>query len=342
MAFVTVAVLPSLRWSSFTSPVRFSSSRSVSSTTMEFDLSKYEEMAEAPKVETPKPSVMNQRNTYEPSTMSSVMRNYIDFEKTVTNKQWITKGEYEGTHAGYEDMMRWISLRARVFYPKPNQFVFSEADKYMSRCITAQYKATACSTGEYSVRCTEGTYRGQAENARTAALAQEFRLGQRTMLQKQGDLYETRKRSSIASHGCSYEENLLSKLPMSAAALVRGQAEAMGSCPRYAGRTEDKAEAYMSKCVEKQTMMRAVPFGVYDKTCQDGSQSYLAENKRVVALSAKFRMGQTSKISQEQWKFDVSKHACINFGHMCSYEENLFNKYKSVASSMRAVNVRYS
>ena len=214
-----------------------------------------------------------------------------------------------------------------------------KADQYMAECITKQYKMTACPGGTYNVQCTEGTVRGQADSARSAALSTAFRMKQRTSAQKFGDFCETRRKAIIATHGCSYEEKLVDKYPIAARAYVRGGSEAKGTCVRYAVGSSVE-ETYMADCVDKQMKFRAVPSGVYDVMCTDGNAKGVAEYKRVSAMSARFRANQLPAGVKEQIKFDSAKYARDNFANMCSYEETLFNKYPAVSASMRSSTAR--
>lgn len=216
----------------------------------------------------------------------------------------------------------------------------TSADRYMAECVTKQNKMTACPGGVYSVRCTEGTTKGQAEDSRIASLATSFRMGHRSTSQKFGDFTEVRRKAIIACAGCSYEEKLVDLFPISARAVVRSGSESKGVCVRYAvGMTPE--ETYMAGCVDKQSKFRAVPYGVYDVMCNDGSVKGNAEFKRISDLSARFRAGQLPKTAKEQIKFDSAKYARDYYGHGCDYEEVLFNKYPAVSASMRPDYARY-
>lgn len=214
------------------------------------------------------------------------------------------------------------------------------ADKYMSQCIVKQYKAMATPFGEFTVQCTEGTVRGQAEESRNAALSASFRLKHRTSAQKYGDFYEMRRQAIIGAHGCTYEESLLGRFPVSARAYVTSSSEARLNCVRYSAGSSS-AEAYMASCVDKQMKYRAAPTGVYDVMCTEGNAKGVAEFKRVSSLSAKFRAKQMSPIAKEQAKFNNAAYARTFFAHDCSYEEALFNKYPAVSASMRPSTARY-
>lgn len=214
------------------------------------------------------------------------------------------------------------------------------ADRYMAKCVTNQYKMTACPNGVYSIRCTEGTVKLQAEESRVAALAAEFRMGHRTSAQKFGDFTEARRKAIIASAGCSYEEKLVDAYPISARAVVRGGSESKGVCVRYANPMSD-VETYMASCVDKQSKFRSVPYGVYDVLCNDGSVKGMADYKRVAGMSARFRATQLSEGAKAQLKYDSAKYARDYFGHGCDYEEKLFNLYPAVSASMRPDYARY-
>lgn len=214
------------------------------------------------------------------------------------------------------------------------------ADKYMADCITKQYKMTAAPNGIYNVQCTEGTTRGEAEYTRNMALSAAFRLKQRSSSQKFGDFCETRRKAIIGAHGCSYEEKLLDKYPIAARAYVTSGSESKRLCFRYSAGASPE-EIYMAESVDKQMKFRAVPMGVYDVICCDGNAKGVAEQKRLKGLSARFRANQMSALAKEQLKYDGAKYARTYFGHECSYEENIFNKYAAVSTSMRPSTMRY-
>lgn len=341
---------PVLRETSFTgtSPSRCAVSRRTSvspnmKTDIDGTLQKYDQMSNQPA----KPTL--------PSKPSGVWSKYLS---TITEKQFNPMGKDKPS---YPTVISRDFLNGTLFSPKSAYFTvqlaggarfvptgdpdklctqFPAADRYMAKCVNMQYKMTAVPNGIYSVRCTEGTVRQQAEESRSAALSAEFRLKQRSVKQKFGDYTETRRRAIIAAQGCSYEEKLVDKYPAAARAVVRGYSEAKGVCVRYAvGATP--AEKYMADCVDKQSKFRAVPYGVYDVLCSDGNAKTVAEYKRVSGLAARFRAGQLSKPAKEQVKFDSAKYARDNFGHGCSYEEALFNAYPAVSASMRPDSARY-
>lgn len=214
------------------------------------------------------------------------------------------------------------------------------ADKYMAQCVRSQYKATAVSTGVYTPACTEGTVKGAADASRVAALSAAFRAGQRSSAQKYGDYYEARRQATLGTHGCSYEEALVSSYPRVAAAMVMGQAEATRSCVRY-GMPSSTAETYMAASVDRQMKARAVATGVYSPACTDGGVSGEAETKRVAALATRFRAGHLPATARAQAAYDAAAYARLHFGHGCGYEEAAFERYPAVAAAMRPSTARY-
>ena len=173
-----------------------------------------------------------------------------------------------------------------------------------------------------------------------AALSAAFRAGQRTSAQKYGDYFEARRQATLGTHGCSYEEALVGVYPRVASAMVMGQAEATKSCVRY-GTPGSPAEAYMAASVDRQMKERAVASGVYSPACTDGGVSGEAEAKRVAALATRFRAGHQSPLAKAQAKYDAAAYARLHFGHGCSYEEAVFERYPAVAAAMRPSTARY-
>jgi len=210
-----------------------------------------------------------------------------------------------------------------------------EADEYISECITKQYKAFAVDGGVYGVQCAEGTVSGQAEERRVSAGYAKFRLGLRSASEKFGDFFETRKRGVIAAHGCSYEEGLVTKFPKSAATFILGQAEANRTCIRYAT-ADSLAEEYMRNSINMQMRRRSCSSGVYNVSCTEGVTKGQAETARELAGTTEFRMQHASVVSKERAKFESRKYALSQYGHLCSYEEDLFSKFPaSVGAAMR-------
>lgn len=221
------------------------------------------------------------------------------------------------------------------------------ADTYMARCVTDQYKAMANPTGVYSMSCTEGAAKGEAEQSRELSILASYRQKQRSTAQKYFDLYESRKHAVRQAHGCHYEEAYAS-YPLVAKAMIRGYSEAKQLCVRYntgvdyvkeCGTDEMVASAYMANTIDMQYKKNAVPFGVYTGTCADGNQSGLADFKRIQANSARYRAGMMPEGFKAQSRYDAKKYALSQF-RACSYEEAQFLR-PAVAASMRPLTARY-
>lgn len=206
----------------------------------------------------------------------------------------------------------------------------------MQATIEKAYKEKTMNvTGIYSTQCAEGASKGAAEQARVRALSAKFRMNQVSPREKAQMMYDNRKAAIINSHGCNHEEKMFVNYPKCAATYNIKQSEAMLTCTRY-GIPESYAEKYMAQSVENQMKARAVPNGEYTTKCSDGAWKDLSESARVAALSTRYRTAQMSPIAREQAKYNSANYAIANFGHGCGYEEDIFNKYPSVAGAMRS------
>eukprot|EP00180_Rhodochaete_pulchella_P001506 Plantae.Rhodophyta-Rhodochaete_pulchella.ctg2321.p1 GENE.Plantae.Rhodophyta-Rhodochaete_pulchella.ctg2321~~Plantae.Rhodophyta-Rhodochaete_pulchella.ctg2321.p1 ORF type:complete len:199 (-),score=27.95 Plantae.Rhodophyta-Rhodochaete_pulchella.ctg2321:590-1108(-) len=95
----------------------------------------------------------------------------------------------------------------------------SAEETYMKSSVDRQMKMRACN-GVYSMACTEGTYKGQAELARVMGLSTEFRMNQTSQLEKERAKFESKKYALAQySNGCSYEEELFVTYPAAAASM---------------------------------------------------------------------------------------------------------------------------
>jgi hypothetical protein len=213
------------------------------------------------------------------------------------------------------------------------------SDAYIAACLTKQYKQAACATGVYGVNCTEGASKGAADDSRVAALAARFRMKQRTTSQKFADFTESRRKAISLAHGCSYEEKLVTSNVVAARSFVLGAAEKSGTCVRYAI-GQSPAEAYMVASVDKQYKAMATSTGIYGVQCCDGTTSGMAETKRVLNLSARFRANQMSAGQKAQQAYDARKYARTQF-RACNYETAIFENFPAVAASMRPTSARY-
>lgn len=213
------------------------------------------------------------------------------------------------------------------------------SDRYIAKCMTKQYKQSACPTGVYTTACTEGSTHGSADAARLAAVSAMFRMKQRSTAQKYGDFCESRRKGIILAHGCSYEESLVVRNVVSARTFVLGVSEKEGTCVRYAA-GQSVEEKYMVQSVDMQYKALSAKWGTYDVMCCDGNTAGMAETKRVQSLSARFRSNQMSAGKKAQSEYDSRRYARSMF-RSCSYEEEVFNKYPAVAASMRPQTARY-
>lgn len=226
---------------------------------------------------------------------------------------------------------------ARVKLHKP---FIRRVDEYIAECARRQYIAAQNNSGVYSPTCTESTVSGGAEEARVASLAASFRRRQVLGVQSYTDYYETRRFATALSNGCNYEENLVGRFPAAAAMTILGTLEKEGVCSRYATPL-NKAESYMSECVERAASARATQYGVYGILCSDGTTKGAAESKRVSCLASKYRNGFMNPLVKIQIKYNQSKFARDYYSHGCSYEDRLFSNYSAVAASMRPTTARY-
>lgn len=306
------------------------------------DMSKYESMTRTgPAGTMPEP--------FQPSQPSSI---WNDYKRSLTQKNAPTRNPMFTKKKGFFAMTEELRNLARFTYQpggdaindvvkgRGRKWDLQKADKYMAEKVVDQYKRVANPMGVYNLSCTEGTNKGMAEDARVYSLGMEFRKNHRSVNRRYFDFFEMRKMALINCGGCSYEEGLVSRNPRVAMAMVRGYSEAKNVCVRYSS-GQSKEEDYMARSVDRQMKERALPFGVYEATCSDGTMKGMAEFKRVQGLAAKFRAGQYSINMKEQSKFDAARIARDSYGHGCDYEEDYFNKYKAVSAAMRPSAARY-
>lgn len=98
----------------------------------------------------------------------------------------------------------------------------SKAEDYMYECVEKQYKALRVPNGEYSTLCADGRTSGDAENARVAAMAAQFRGGQLSGIQKAQGRYNASLEACANGRGCSYEEEVYVNYPKVAGAIRWG------------------------------------------------------------------------------------------------------------------------
>lgn len=83
----------------------------------------------------------------------------------------------------------------------------------MMRYMDIQQKIAVNPTGVYNVWCNEGAAKGQSEDIRIAALNAAYRQGQKSANKLMDEKYQQKKAGYAASHGCNYEEGLVSNFP---------------------------------------------------------------------------------------------------------------------------------
>eukprot|EP00186_Timspurckia_oligopyrenoides_P001648 CAMPEP_0182449412 /NCGR_PEP_ID=MMETSP1172-20130603/34186_1 /TAXON_ID=708627 /ORGANISM="Timspurckia oligopyrenoides, Strain CCMP3278" /LENGTH=292 /DNA_ID=CAMNT_0024646683 /DNA_START=55 /DNA_END=933 /DNA_ORIENTATION=+ len=96
----------------------------------------------------------------------------------------------------------------------------SVEEEYMAAAVDRQMKMRGVPGGVYSSSCTEANQKGQAEQARVAALATAFRSAQKSVNKKTQERYNAAKYGrDHFGHGCDHEEYEFNKFPASAAAM---------------------------------------------------------------------------------------------------------------------------
>ncbi len=83
----------------------------------------------------------------------------------------------------------------------------------MARYMDSAQRAAANPSGVYNQSCVEGACKEQAEDLRVATLAAAYRNGQKPTLQLLQEKYNQRQFGYVQCHGCSYEEELVTKYP---------------------------------------------------------------------------------------------------------------------------------
>lgn len=83
----------------------------------------------------------------------------------------------------------------------------------MARYMDIQQKIAVNPSGVYNSACNEGSVKGQSEELRVNALAAAYRQSQKPVGVLLQEKYNQRKAGYLACHGCSYEEDIVSKFP---------------------------------------------------------------------------------------------------------------------------------
>jgi hypothetical protein len=224
---------------------------------------------------------------------------------------------------------------SRMALPKATA---AAADSYLSRSATAAFKSSAVPAGEYTVQCTEGSglpfsAYDTAVRARTAAFRK--RQAGANARARTADLFATRRAAIVGAGGMHFAEARAVKFPCTAAADVAGRAEALRACSRYTV-GGGLVDAYMARQVEGtyKAMSVAASSGVYGVNCCDGASGGEAEEARVCAEAGRFRAGQLGAGLQAQGRYNaIAQATALSRG--CSYEEESYGAFPSVAGMMR-------
>lgn len=111
------------------------------------------------------------------------------------------------------------ALRACSRYFQEEDDVVGE---YMFQCVDRQYKTMKIPYGEYNTMCADGRCAGEAETARVAGLATEFRAGQMGAGVKMQMRYDASREAMFSGRGCDYEEKQYAEYPKMAAGIRWG------------------------------------------------------------------------------------------------------------------------
>mmetsp|Transcript_10750 Transcript_10750/g.22850 ORF Transcript_10750/g.22850 Transcript_10750/m.22850 type:complete len:297 (-) Transcript_10750:157-1047(-) len=93
-------------------------------------------------------------------------------------------------------------------------------EEFMAAAVDKQMKMRGAPFGVYSLSCAEANQKGQAEQARVAALAVAFRSTQKSESERTGERYAASKYArDHFGHGCEHEEQEFNKFPACGAAM---------------------------------------------------------------------------------------------------------------------------
>jgi len=89
----------------------------------------------------------------------------------------------------------------------------SPAEKYMCEAVERVYTAKMAGSGEFTVACTDGQAKGEADLAAERGKAAQFRAKQYSAAQKAGAAYAAKKWAREQGRGCDYEEVRFDEYP---------------------------------------------------------------------------------------------------------------------------------
>uniref|UniRef100_A0A7S0ZID6 R-phycoerythrin gamma chain, chloroplastic n=1 Tax=Timspurckia oligopyrenoides TaxID=708627 RepID=A0A7S0ZID6_9RHOD len=94
------------------------------------------------------------------------------------------------------------------------------AEEYMAAALDKVNKMRGAPNGVYSSSCVEGNAKGQAEQARVAALATAYRSAMKSTSQFEAEKFASSKYArDMFAHGCNHEEKIFNKYPAVAAGM---------------------------------------------------------------------------------------------------------------------------
>lgn len=93
------------------------------------------------------------------------------------------------------------------------------AEEKMFDCVDRQYKAMKIPYGTYNTSCCDGRVAGDAETARTAGMAAQFRAGTMSDSSKTQMRYNASLEAVFSGRGCDYEEKQFCDYPKMASAI---------------------------------------------------------------------------------------------------------------------------
>ncbi|KAA8492968.1 R-phycoerythrin gamma chain, chloroplastic [Porphyridium purpureum] len=94
-----------------------------------------------------------------------------------------------------------------------------------------------------------------------------------------------------------------------------------------------KADDFMARSIAMQAKASAAGSGVYTTQCSEGASKGMAENARTASLAKQFRQAQRSAREMSFDYYEGRKYAMKAVGHICNYEEKIFQQYNKTAAA---------
>eukprot|EP00188_Purpureofilum_apyrenoidigerum_P000120 Plantae.Rhodophyta-Purpureofilum_apyrenoidigerum.ctg10454.p1 GENE.Plantae.Rhodophyta-Purpureofilum_apyrenoidigerum.ctg10454~~Plantae.Rhodophyta-Purpureofilum_apyrenoidigerum.ctg10454.p1 ORF type:complete len:315 (-),score=67.69 Plantae.Rhodophyta-Purpureofilum_apyrenoidigerum.ctg10454:38-982(-) len=207
----------------------------------------------------------------------------------------------------------------------------AKAEQMIAMDRFRQAKATATSSGIYNTRCTEGSVPLEAEFKRVYSRTNAFREAQKPINERIRKMYEDRKRMFIMADNSPSAEKKASTMPLVNKVSVAAYNEARFNCNRYAI-PQSVEESYIMSQYEREAKQKAVPYGEYKVTCNDGVAKGMPEQLRVAVGSGRFRNQQKSMNDATQFIFNAASDA-TKFTNPTEALEEYYYKWPSAASA---------